>query len=74
MPNTHHPPLVDPVCGMTVKPADAATTVKYEREVYYFCSQRCVAQFKSDPEKFLVSRPSNPWQFEGKLRLRRRAR
>lgn len=46
-------PLIDPVCGMTVK-ADPAKTVVYRSTAYHFCSQRCVAKFNDDPEHYLT--------------------
>jgi len=35
----------DPVCGMTIDPAQAFATRTYGGETLYFCSQRCVQQF-----------------------------
>lgn len=43
----------DPVCGMEVKPAEAAGTVEYNGETYYFCAPGCKRAFEKDPEKFL---------------------
>lgn len=45
--------FVDPVCGMTVDPEDAAGTVEYRGKRYYFCNPHCVEQFRENPEKFL---------------------
>jgi Cu+-exporting ATPase len=42
----------DQVCGMEIDPATAAGSEKYERKVYYFCSQSCLDSFKSDPQKY----------------------
>ena len=54
-PQTGTQPLevVDPVCGMTISPADAVGTVDYQGRTYYFCAESCVEQFKGDPEAFL---------------------
>ena len=45
--------VIDPVCGMTVDPDNAAGSVEYEGQTYYFCSRNCVHRFREDPEKFL---------------------
>jgi P-type Cu+ transporter len=44
---------VDPVCGMTVDPADAAGSVEYRGQTYYFCNESCVERFRATPEDFL---------------------
>lgn len=44
---------VDPVCRMTVDPANAAGSVEYKGITYYFCSKHCVHRFQQDPESFL---------------------
>src|SRR5688572_2801949 len=44
---------IDPVCGMTISPADAVGTVDYQGRTYYFCAESCVEQFRDDPEAFL---------------------
>ena len=43
----------DPVCGMTVKKAEAKATFDYEGTTYYFCSAGCKEAFSKDPEKYL---------------------
>ena len=47
--------MTDPICGMNVEPERAAGSRVYSGETYYFCSQRCLAKFKEDPEKFMKS-------------------
>jgi YHS domain-containing protein len=47
----------DPVCGMTVDPAEArskglATTL--EGTDYVFCGKGCFLEFRDDPETFLA--------------------
>ncbi len=44
---------IDPVCGMTVDPADAAGSIDYRGQTYYFCNESCVEQFRENPEHFL---------------------
>jgi Cu+-exporting ATPase len=48
--------MIDPICGMEVKPGSAAGSHVYNGATYYFCSRHCLAKFKEDPEKFLNSR------------------
>jgi YHS domain-containing protein/mono/diheme cytochrome c family protein len=45
--------VVDPVCGMSFKPEDAADKVEYEGKTYYFCMQDDAAAFRKDPQKYL---------------------
>ena len=47
--------MTDPICGMYVEPERAAGSGVYSGETYYFCSRRCLAKFKEDPEKFMKS-------------------
>ena len=42
----------DPVCGMTVEPS-AERTFDYRDKTYYFCSDKCLAKFKNNPELYL---------------------
>jgi len=44
---------IDPVCGMQVKPSEAAARIVEDGKTYYFCSQGCAAKFKADPSKYL---------------------
>jgi Cu+-exporting ATPase len=44
---------VDPVCGMTVAPEDAAGHVDHRGTRYYFCNQGCLDRFTADPDTFL---------------------
>jgi len=46
-------PAIDPVCGMTVEPAEAAATASYKGTTYYFCSVGCRDKFLAHPEKYL---------------------
>jgi Cu+-exporting ATPase len=47
---------VDPVCGMTVDPSEAAGSYEYSGQIYYFCSTNCLYRFQKDPERFLQKR------------------
>ncbi|MDQ1640094.1 MAG: P-type Cu+ transporter [Pyrinomonadaceae bacterium] len=46
-------PAIDPVCGMTVSPKNAAGSFAYDGQTYYFCSTHCLAKFQSDPGSFV---------------------
>jgi Cu+-exporting ATPase len=50
--------VVDPVCGMTIDPADAVGHVEHAGKIYYFCSQSCLDRFRADPERFLHPAPA----------------
>ncbi|MEP7083567.1 MAG: heavy metal-binding domain-containing protein, partial [Betaproteobacteria bacterium] len=47
---------IDPVCGMKVAP-NPAKSVEHAGHAYYFCSQRCVEKFRSNPVQYLEPRP-----------------
>jgi uncharacterized membrane protein YraQ (UPF0718 family)/YHS domain-containing protein len=44
---------VDPVCGMTVDPADAAAQRFRDGRRILFCSQGCAESFDAEPDRFL---------------------
>src|SRR5690348_5965112 len=50
--------VIDPVCGMTVDPANAAGSYEYHGKTYYFCATHCLHRFEKDPERFL--NPATP--------------
>jgi Cu+-exporting ATPase len=43
----------DPVCGMRVDPAKAASSTTHEGKTYYFCSRGCAEKFEAGPAKYL---------------------
>ena len=43
----------DPVCGMEVEPSNAAKSMNYHDETYYFCSDSCHDKFHQNPEQYL---------------------
>ena len=45
--------VLDPVCGMTISPADAVGHVDYRGHTYYFCSDSCLERFKANPAEFV---------------------
>ena len=48
--------LLDPVCGMSVSPDNAAGTYEYQGERYYFCSASCLGKFKEHPSHYVEDR------------------
>src|SRR5687767_12268365 len=53
--------VVDPVCGMTISPADSVGEIEHRGQTYYFCNNTCLERFKADPESFVgagVGQPS----------------
>src|SRR5688572_27216410 len=45
--------VVDPVCGMTISPADSVGEVEHDGHTYYFCNDSCLERFKANPEHFV---------------------
>lgn len=43
----------DPVCGMLVRPEEAAPQRSFEGRTYYFCSPACAARFDQAPQRYL---------------------
>lgn len=48
--------MKDPVCGMTVE-QNPEKTVVHEGTPYFFCSDKCVAKFRENPQKYLTQDP-----------------
>lgn len=42
--------FIDPICGMTVKPENAAGKLEHNGETIYFCSQGCLEKYKKQIE------------------------
>lgn len=47
--------VVDPVCGMKIKKADATNTYEWEGETYYFCMEADYNAFVADPKKYVAA-------------------
>ncbi len=45
--------VIDPVCGMSILPADAVGQVTHRGQTYHFCSQSCLDKFQASPETYL---------------------
>lgn len=46
----------DPVCGMLVRPEEAAGQRSVHGRTYYFCSAACVAKFDKAPQQYTSER------------------
>jgi YHS domain-containing protein len=44
--------VVDPVCSMSLDPAEAAASADYDGTRVYFCSEGCHRRFMADPESY----------------------
>ena len=44
----------DPVCGMQVDDQQAAASMSYQGQTYYFCCEGCQRQFEKDPQAYLT--------------------
>ena len=45
---------IDPVCGMSVDPAEAAGSSVYQGQTYYFCHPGCLERFEAAPGEFVA--------------------
>ncbi|MEK6814977.1 MAG: HAD-IC family P-type ATPase, partial [Nitrospirota bacterium] len=45
--------MIDPVCGMAVEEGEAAGHSAYAGQMYYFCSARCLHDFKANPSAYV---------------------
>ena len=54
---------VDPVCGMTVRPAEAKTAV-HQGRAYYFCSPACRERFEASPASYVKGAAAAPVPME----------
>jgi Cu+-exporting ATPase len=52
--------VIDPVCRMTINPANADLKTFYQGNTFYFCGPHCLSQFESTPEIFLNPKQLNP--------------
>jgi len=46
---------IDPVCGMTVDPAQPGATVEHGGKKYFFCCKHCAAKFQAEPAKYTAA-------------------
>jgi Cu+-exporting ATPase len=55
MNENRHDRVVDPVCGMRIKPEKAAGTIVHEGRTYFFCTEACQRQFEREPDRYVGS-------------------
>jgi Cu+-exporting ATPase len=48
---------VDPVCGMTVDPANTPHHAEHDGQAYHFCSAGCRTKFVANPDAYLGDHP-----------------
>jgi len=51
---------IDPVCGMQVRMIDAPGRATHDGVSYYFCSDKCLERFTSEPNRFIKDRAAHP--------------
>lgn len=51
--------VLDPVCGMMIRPADAAATREVNGKTYYLCSTGCAAKFDADAVAYIAAARSD---------------
>ena len=57
--------VIDPVCGMSVNKETAAGSFEHKDQKYFFCSNHCLEQFRTNPDRFLKqSTPQAREEFE----------
>lgn len=50
--------VIDPVCGMTIDPAESEGSAQHEGRTYFFCSAGCLGDFSNDPGRYVSN--ANP--------------
>jgi YHS domain-containing protein len=48
----------DPVCGMDVRPEQAAGQSEYQGRTYHFCSPGCKEKFDKEPQRYAQPEPA----------------
>lgn len=59
--DTSLPPTVgetvkDPICGMSVKPEQAAASEAHDGKTYYFCSTQCAEKFRANLDRYVAAK------------------
>jgi YHS domain-containing protein len=62
----------DPVCGMTINEKDAAGSITYKGEKYFFCAPGCKISFIKNPKKYLIEHYLNKIDKSGQLKNNRK--
>ncbi len=56
--NTTESNVMDPICGMTIAPAEAAGSSSYGGTDSFFCAISCKAAFDAEPAKYAAPAPA----------------
>jgi YHS domain-containing protein len=51
----------DPICGMEVSESQAAASMEYKGQRFYFCSLSCYDAFDKGPERYVISEKQGWW-------------
>jgi YHS domain-containing protein len=51
----------DPICGMEVSESQAAASLEYKGQTFYFCALSCYDAFNRDPERYVTSGKQGLW-------------
>ena len=51
----------DPICGMEVSEPQAAASLEYEGQRFYFCALSCYNAFEKNPEKHVAAKRQGWW-------------
>jgi len=54
--------VTDPVCNMRFDEQEVMHTLTLERDVYYFCSEACRAEFKRHTDDYVKKAQMEPGQ------------
>ncbi len=58
--------VIDPVCGMSINPEEAAGKTEHNHQTYYFCSMHCEHKFLDNPDAYSTdSKPSDSTVSDG---------
>jgi YHS domain-containing protein len=47
----------DPVCGLELEEDQVAARTEYDGQTYCFCSEECLAEFETEPFRYVESAP-----------------
>ncbi len=51
----------DPICGMEVSESQAAASLEYNGQRFYFCALSCYDAFEKDPERYAIPEKRGWW-------------
>ncbi|MGB7063031.1 MAG: YHS domain-containing protein [Candidatus Zixiibacteriota bacterium] len=51
----------DPICGMEVSESQAAASLEYKGQKFYFCASSCYDAFEKNPDKYSSGKKERWW-------------